>query len=258
MSSVELLGVRIRAIGADLPHADARRAADFLETAHSGFTEAMRESVTEVGLSDIATANEHLERALSRMKIAGDHLDEYLDAIGAVRTGTAAPTTAIARLDDSKKSDWWNRRINHISDGDATSEPVDVPLTRLFSELVDLAGRRDRDAYRARLLAAGPATGVKLSGLSWPMIRTLCLDILRRAPRESDDDTLARHVRDTVTGLLPKLPDGVLSGQLRGANSLSAHRRESTEEPHPADAAAVGPAVVSALMKARDTAEKER
>lgn len=231
-------------------------------------TQALRESVAEVGFADLSAAREHLDRALTHLGQVGDRLDDYLTAIGVATVGdtveeTLAPT-ADPKPDATEGPDWWNKRINHISDGDAKADRSEVPLTKLFSELVELAGRGDRDAYRARLLAAGPAAGVKLSGLSWPMIRTLSIDILTRSPGESDDDKLTRYAKEPVRKLLPKLPPDVMLGQLRGANSLP-HTRQSPADrstgpdgPHPADAAAVGPILVSALLRARDTAGKER
>jgi len=228
----------------------------------------MRESVGQAGTGHIAAAHRHLDQALTSLKVAGDRLDDYLVAIGVATVGKAdnetLGTTPIESPRDRSRTDWWNERINHISDGDATADPSEVPLTRLFSELVDLAGRGDRDGYRTRLLAAGPVSGVKLSGLSWPMIRTLSVDILKRPVLTSDDEKLTRAARETVRKLLPKLPEGVMLAQLRGANSLPHDRAAAAaadsprpDGPHPADAAAVGPVLVSALLRAREQTRKE-
>ncbi|WP_381541627.1 hypothetical protein [Stackebrandtia endophytica] len=265
---MEVLGARLRAIIGDLPQDDATRAAGHLETANERLTAAMRESVGQAGTVHIAAAHQHLDRALTSLKLVADRLDDYLVAIGVATVGKAdnetLATVPIESPRDRTRADWWNERINHISDGDATADRSEVPLTRLFSELVDLAGRGDRDGYRARLLAAGPVNGVKLSGLSWPMIRTLSVDVLKRPVLTSDDESLTRVSRDAVRKLLPKLPDGVMLAQLRGANSLPHDRAAASDDdspraggPHPADAAAVGPVLVSALLRAREQTRKE-
>lgn len=262
MSNIENLGLRVRSIIADLPSGDTGRAVRHLESAHRGLTRALRDSVTDAGAVNLAAAREHLHRVALHLRGAGDRLDDYLTAIGVppVNESTTPSTTTVPGPESARRDrhDWWRSRINHISDGDATADPGQSSVTTLFSELVELAGSGDRDAYRKKLLAAGPVTGVKLSGLSWPMIRTLSTDILGRTPGETDHERLAQQMSEPVDRLLPKLPDGVMLGQLRGANNLLRDHRSPADGPHPADVAAVGPILVAALLRVRDRTGKER
>ncbi|GAA4905268.1 hypothetical protein LX16_3544 [Stackebrandtia albiflava] len=266
MSDLETLGARLRAVAAELPRADTATAADRLAAAHAGLTEALRDSVEPAGAPRLAAAREHLDRAARHLVAACDRLDDYLSDIGLATLGekpeeTVTPTTVPSDAPPGSL-DWWSRRINEISDGDAEAELREVTVTRLFSELVDLAGKGDRDAYRARLLSAGPSHGVRLSGLSWPMIRTLASDALGRPVTGRDDDLLIRFTDEPVKRLLPRLPPDVALAQLHGASSLphrhrDAEGRETTEPPHPADAAAVGPVLVAALLRARERTRKD-
>lgn len=260
MSDLETLGARLRAIAADLPVPDARTAALRLAEAHDGLSQALRESVEPVGVPQLSRAREQLDKATKALTKASDSLDEYLIAIGVTTGGnineSVSPDESVPVAVAPGSVDWWRQRVNLISDGDAKTEPGEVTVTKLFSELVDAARRGDRDGYRHRLLVAGVTNGSKLPGLSWPMIRNLATEVLGNAPTSKDDDKLRGLVMDSVRKLLPKLPEDVALSQLHGACSLPhAHKdaegRQTTDKPHPADSAATGPIIVSALLRAR-------
>ncbi|MGH8794595.1 MAG: hypothetical protein ACRDXX_18340 [Stackebrandtia sp.] len=269
MSSIENLGARVRNVNSELPAGDAARAARHLEAAHAGLAVALRESVEPAGIPELHQAKEHLERALLRLKTASERLDEYLTSIGVGPAGameeSAAGASAASAAPATGGVDWWRDRVNFISEGDSKDEPREVAVTKLFSELVDAAGRGDRDKYRELLLAAGPKAGVKLPGLAWPMIRTLAEDVLGRAPAAGDDDKLRKHARDPVARVLPKLPEDVAFAQWHGACSLPHKAKPSGDEAEQAaaeknravDAAAVGPVLVAAFLRGREQTRKD-
>ncbi|ADD41301.1 hypothetical protein [Stackebrandtia nassauensis] len=267
MSDIETLGARVRGIAAELPVPDTQKAEQRLAEAHAGLSSALRESVEPAGIPQLARAREHVSKAMAVLSTASDNLDEYLISIGLNTAGnineSTSPDETVPVEVAPGSADWWRERVNTISEGDAKTEPGEVTVTRLFSELVERARRGDRDGYRDRLLVAGAGNGSKLPGLSWPLIRNLTADILGHAPTPKDDDRLRGLVRDPVRRLLPKLPEDVTLSQLHGACSLphvakDSEGRETDEKPHPADTAATGPAIVAALLSAREKVKGDR
>lgn len=261
MSDLETLGARLRGIAADLPVPDTRKAALRLAEAQAGLSDALRESVEPAGVPQLNRAREHVDKAIRGLRSATDNLDEYLVSIGldtaGVRNESVSPNESVPVEVAPGSADWWRQRVNTISEGDAKTEPGEVTVTKLFSELVDRARRGDRDGYRERLLIAGVGNGSKLPGLSWPLIRNLATEVLGHAPTPKDDDRLRAVIREPVRKLLPKLPEDVALSQLHGACSLphvakDAEGGQAAEKPHPADSAATGPVIVAALFQARE------
>ena len=267
MSDIETLGSRVRGVAEQLPLPETRRAALRLAEAQAGLSAALASSVEPAGVPQLARAREHVDATLTRLRTAATCLDRYLESIGVDTAGNIKESTpehdATPVQVAPGSADWWRQRVNTISDGDAKTEPGEVTVTRLFSELVDSARRGDRDGYRERLLRAGAANGSKLPGLSWPMIRNLATDVLGRTPTAKDDDRLRGLVRDRVRNLLPKLPEDVALSQLHGACSLphvdkDAEGHRTDDKPHPVDTAATGPILVAALLQERERSKGER
>lgn len=267
MSDLETLGARIRGVAAELPVPDTRKAAARLAEAQAGLSSALRESVEPAGIPQLARARELVDTAIGKLRTASDDLDAYLESIGLGTVGNINESTSAnesAPVEVAPGSaDWWRQRVNEISDGDAKTEPGEVTVTKLFSELVERARRGDRDGYRERLLVAGVGNGTKLPGLSWPLIRNLATEVLGRSPTPKDDERLRGLVREQLRKLLPKLPEDVALSQLHGACSLphvakDAEGRQTTEKPHPADTAATGPVMVAALLQAREKVRGDR
>lgn len=261
MSNLETLGARLRDIAADLPMPDTRKAELRLAEAQAGLSDALRESVEPAGIPQLTRARDHVDNAIRRLRSASDNLAEYLTSIGLGTVSnideSASPDKSVPVTVAPGSADWWRQRVNTITEGDAKTEPGEVTVTRLFSDLVDRARRGDRDGFRDRLLVAGVGNGSRLPGLSWPLIRNLATEVLGHAPTPKDDDRLRGLVRDPVRRLLPKLPEDVALSQLHGACSLphvakDADGRTTDEQPHPADTAAAGPAIVAALFQARE------
>lgn len=261
MSDLETLGARLRGIAADLPVPDTRTAALRLAEAQDGLSNALRESVEPAGIPQLNRAREHVDKAIRGLRSASDNLDAYLTSIGLDTASnineSISPNGSVPVEVAPGSTDWWRQRVNTISEGDAKTEPGEVTVTKLFSELVERARRGDRDGYRDRLLVAGAGNGSKLPGLSWPLIRNLATEVLGHAPTPKDDDRLRGHVRESVRKLLPKLPEDVALSQLHGACSLphvakDADGKQTDEKPHPVDTAASGPIIVAALLQARE------
>ncbi|HZE40396.1 MAG TPA: hypothetical protein VE172_16465 [Stackebrandtia sp.] len=266
MSDIETLGATVRGIAAELPVPNVELATDKLNEAHAGLTAAMRESIEPAGVPRLSQAREHVDAALRKLRSARSQLDDYLESIGVstVKKVDESPSvnTSEPAVVAPGSTDWWRQRVNAISEGDARTEPGEVTVTKLFSELVDAARRGDRDAYRDRLLVAGASGGSRLPGLSWPMIRGLASDILGHSPTTRDDDRLRGIVRADLAKVLPKIPADVALAQLHGACSLPHEHRDAEgkrtdAKPHPVDAAAAGPVVVASLLREREKTRKD-
>lgn len=267
MSDLATLGARLRAIADRLPADETARAAQRLAEAQAALAVALRDSVEPVGAADMARSREHLDRAAAAMRLGLKRLDDYLAAIGLARLGSPDTSKPVKSSESGEVApggaEWWRRRINEISDGDATTKPQEVTVTKLFADLVDHARRGDRDGYRERLLIAGAATGPKLPGLSWPMVRSLAAEIFGNVPRREDREKLRAATRQTVDRLLPKLPPDVAMAQINTACSLppepSHPRADGGDVPsrNPVDVAAVGPALVAALLRIREQTGKD-
>ena len=262
MSDVATLGARLRAIAAGLPTGRTRRAATALDEGRTALLHALRDSTNSAGTQQFRQATDLLGTTVRHLAVAADHLDDYLRSIGLAGIEAADPSTPTASSvgpagSPPDRADWWRQRINLISDGDTTAtSSQEVTVTGLFSQLVDRARAGDRDGYRARLLAAGPATGSRLPGVSWPMIRSLTTDLLGHSPTSADNARLRRLVDGPVAAVLPKLPDDVLLSPWHGASGAP-HPDHAGIGHHPADIAAVGPAIVAALLRERPGTQKD-
>ena len=257
---VAALASRLRALAADLPAPGLDTADAHLENALAELKEASRESNTEVGLHRLGAAREHLATARTRLAEARTAVDDYLDAIGAgsapAATAATGPVAAPVKAAPVDPRRWWTDRVNELCRRSGTGGNDKSPATKLFNELLRAAADGSADAYHKRLRDAGPETGVKLPGLSWPLVRTLAAEHLGRTPTARDVPALRDRTADKVRSLVPGLDAAHIDAALASACTLGPPKRGDEDASDAAATAAVGPALVAALHRLSKTERK--
>ncbi|MEV0645587.1 hypothetical protein AB0I28_10015 [Phytomonospora sp. NPDC050363] len=256
MASITDLGQAVRTAAAELPLGGTAQAAARFDEARGILAQALTESVEPAGLPEISRAQTHLDRAITQLIAASEHLDDYLVAIGLAPGGdkgeVVIPGSAPASPAPGGKRSWWLTRVDEITqaDDDGKADPEGeirhTELTPLFETLVKVAGSGDRNQYRRELQATDPAVGIRLPALTWPQIRVLAGEMLGETPTASTMDRLRAKTRDPVKSILPGLDDKAGEVELAAACHVA-----QPPERNPVDIAAMGPVLVAALIKAR-------
>lgn len=256
MATIMELGQAVRTAAADLPLPGTAQALERFDEARATLTQALTDSVEPAGLPHLNRAQTHLDRAVTQLMAAAEHLDEYLVAIGLSPTapkgdaGPAPVAAAPAPVADGSRS-WWLARVDEITQADddnrakADTEIRHKELTPLFDTLVKAAAGSDRGLYRRELHATDPAVGVRLPALTWPRVRILAAELTGGTPTAKNLDTVRAKTADAVRRLLPGLDDK--AGEIELAAACHVAR---APERHPVDIAAIGPVLVAALTAA--------
>jgi len=256
MVTITDLGQAVRTAAAELPLGGTAQAAARLDEARGILTSALTESVEPAGLPEISRAQTHLDRAITQLIAAAEHLDDYLVSIGLAPGGgkgqVDVPTSAPAAPAPDGKRSWWLTRVDEITqaDDDNKSKPdgeiKHTELTPLFETLVKIASGGDRNLFRRELQATDPAVGIRLPALTWPQVRILATELLGETPTAKNMDRLRAKTRDPIRHFLPGLDEKACEIELAAACHVA-----QPPERHPVDIAAMGPVLVAALIKAR-------
>lgn len=264
MNDIASLAAQLRQLSADLPHGSLRNAADHLQTGHVSLAEAGRDSVEPIGLGHLHLSRDKLDSALRHLDTAATSIDEYLAAIGANgKASASAPSSAPAAVfpaggGDADGHQWWIDAINALCEreGKPDSGAATTSPTSVFSQLARLATSGDAAGYHRTLLDIGPTTGVKLPGLSWPMIRSLASETLGRQPTKQDTQALRESTFSRVRSVLPGVDERSAEEQLASACAVAVRNTEEDQQSRAraAEAAALGPVLVASLHQQRESA----
>ncbi|GIG68546.1 hypothetical protein [Phytomonospora endophytica] len=255
MGTITELGQAVRTATAELPLGGTAQAAARLDEARGILAQALTESVEPAGLPEISRAQTHLDRAITQLIAAAEHLDDYLVSIGLAPGGDKGeidvPASAPAAPAPDGRRSWWLTRIAEITKADegqakAAEEIRHTELTPLFEKLVKIAAGGDRDLFRRELQATDPAVGIRLPALTWPQIRVLATEFLGETPTAKNLDRLRAKTGDRIRQFLPGLDDKAGEIELAAACHVA-----QPPERHPVDIAAMGPVLVAALIRAR-------
>jgi hypothetical protein len=273
VSLVESLGHQLRGVADELPVAELREAGDRLHAAAALFGFVMTESGHAEWLAQLETAAGHLDDAMGSINGVLAGLDTYLEQIGlpgvpvpaqdgqpvAARPGGASgqerPDPVLATRG------WWVERVDLLTDHDP--DPEHPPQARSAADsnrpeapsealrrLVRSGRDAGRDGYRGALLATYPGSGLQVPGLAARALRRVAADLLGHAPGPEDHRHLVDRLAGRVRELLPNAPDGLAAGLLAEVAAPFGGRPAGGAPAHPVDAAAAGPILLAAALRA--------
>jgi hypothetical protein len=273
MSLLEQLGARLAATAGELPLAAVALAAERLRVATDLLMWVRQESANPVAVPQLTNATEHLEQAGYALRVGQDAVGEYLAAVGlgyapppdgpagggsgdGSPPATPAPDRPAAPAPElSPLSRWWTQRVNQLADRpDAPPEPPpdrrDAAGTSddLLRRVAAGVGSGDRERLRRELGRAEAPVGLGMSALAGPLARRLATDLLGHPPGPADVPALSGQTAAALRGLLPRLPDEVLSTLLDRVCRVAAPARPNGPA-HPADAAVAGAVLAGVLLR---------
>jgi hypothetical protein len=153
-------------------------------------------------------------------------------------------------------TDWWAVRIAELTGfgGRPGEPPAQTPdpaagPAELLRRMVVRAHARDRAGIRAELVAAGPATGLGLSGTALPILGRLAADLLGHRAGPDDLDSVDTATRGRTGALLPGLPEPVIEALNARLCGLPSRPATGTGANNPADQPVALAVMVAALLR---------